>query len=221
MEPLGEDWGKAEMAALLGMQQLTAAAVRKAVSNADPAMAQLRKDAAIVQHACAALPEGEHREALLQHSAALRREAEAALVTAQLQPTTTRAGKVVRRQQGRPEGQRKVTALFPGRTSGSKRSLMDEQAAGDYGDEFEARAKSGRRSEKVRAGAACAEGGDWMFAVLERQKALNFFQASIFMLTHCLQTRQPTRPGNINGTTQRCGKHRRVKRKGAGGSGGG
>ena len=148
-EPLGEDRGKVEMEMLLAVPRSTAGAIRQAISNADPLMAQLRCDAAFVQRAYAALPDGDQRQALLRQSADLRREAEAALAAAQLPCTTARAGKIVRRQHGRPEGQRKVMALFS-RQHSQKRPLA-QQLAGEYGDEFKPQGKKGRMSEKVRA----------------------------------------------------------------------
>jgi hypothetical protein len=124
-------------------------------------MAHLRSDAAVVQRACAVLPEGEQRQALLQLSAELRREAEAALTSAQLPLTAARAGKVVRRQQGRPEGQRKVTALFSGRKRSLKHPLAQQQA-GDCGDDFKPLGKKGRTSEKVRTTGQIGDLHSWM-----------------------------------------------------------
>ena len=146
-EPLGADWGKAEMRGLLTMQGSTAAAIRRAQSNAEPAVAGLRNDLAYIERTVLSLPEGEEKEALLQGVADLRSRAVEAAARTKLPPTAQRAGKVQRRQAGRPEGQHKVTALQPTRTHSSKRPLA--QQSGSYGDEFKPQGKKGRTSEKV------------------------------------------------------------------------
>lgn len=146
-EPLGADWGKAEMRGLLAMQGSTAAAIRRAQSNAEPAVAGLRNDLAYVERTVLSLPEGEEKEALLQGVADLRSRAVEAAACTKLPPTAPRAGKVQRRQAGRPEGQHKVTALQPTRKHSKKRPLA--QQSGSYGDEFKPQAKKGRTSEKV------------------------------------------------------------------------
>ncbi len=146
-EPLGADWGKAEMRGLLSMQGSTAAAIRRAQSNADPVVASLRNDLGYIERIALSMPEGEEKEALVQGVANLRRQAAEAAAGSKLPPTALRAGKVQRRQAGRPEGQRKVTALHAGRTHNKKRPLVQE--AGTYGDEFKAQAKKGRTTDKV------------------------------------------------------------------------
>lgn len=82
----------------------------------------------------------------------LRIKAEQATVSAKLPCTAARAGKVQRRQQGRPDNQVKVTALHPGR----KRSGVPlvQQQGGDFeaGDEFQPKAKKGRKAS-VKVGA--------------------------------------------------------------------
>ena len=148
-EPLGADWGKAEMRGLLAMQGCTAAAIRRAQSNADPAVASLRNDMGYIERIALSLPEGDEKEALLQGVADLRSRAAEAAARSKLPPTAPRAGKVQRRQAGRPEGQRKVTALQTGRTHNNKRPLA--QQAGSYGDEFKPQAKKGRTTDKVSA----------------------------------------------------------------------
>jgi hypothetical protein len=149
-EPLGADWGKAEMRGILAMQGSTAAAIRRAQSNAEPAVASLRNDLAYIERTVLSLPEGEEKEALLQGVADLRSRAVEEAARTKLPPTAPRAGKVQRRQAGRPErpeGQHKVTALLPTRKYSSKRPLA--QQSGSYGDEFKPQAKKGRTSAKV------------------------------------------------------------------------
>ena len=147
-EPLGEDWGKAEMQTLLTVQASTTTAIRRAQSNADPFVAGVRQDAAQVVQVLLSLPEGETRQRLAQALGDLRVEVEAASAQAQLPLTTVRAGKVDRRQNGRPEGQRKVTALFPNRKGSKKRSLVEQ--ATDHGDDFEPRGKAASQPNKVQ-----------------------------------------------------------------------
>lgn len=159
-EPLGEDWGKAELRALLTAGPPVAAAIRRALSNEDPATANVRCNAAYVQRAIASLPEGEAKESLRQGLADLRQKAEAALAQAQLPHTEARAGKVARRQAGRPEGQRRVTALHPNRQRSNKRSLA-QQLPGEYGEEFKPQVKKGRTSEKVGG----LQAGAWSWAL--------------------------------------------------------
>ena len=137
------------MRGLLTMQGSTAAAIRRAQSNADPAVASLRNDLGYIERTALSLPEGEEKEALLQGVADLRSRAAEAAARSQLPPTALRAGKVQRRQAGRPEGQRKVTALQTGRRHNNKRPLA--QQAGSYGDEFKPQAKKGRTTDKVSA----------------------------------------------------------------------
>ena len=89
----------------------------------------------------------EEKEALLQGVVDLHSRAVQAAARSKLPPTAPRAGKVQRRQAGRPEGQRKVTALQTGRKHNSKRPLA--QQADSYGDEFKPQAKKGRTADKV------------------------------------------------------------------------
>lgn len=128
----------------------TAGAIRQATSNANPVVADLRQHVVKMERGWLGLPDGEERDALLLKIKELAGEVEAACQRAALPPTTTRAGKQQRRQQGRPEGQHKTTALHPGRTHNRKRALAHQQA-GDYGDEFQPQAKKGKPSTKVRS----------------------------------------------------------------------
>lgn len=140
------------MRQLVLSKQSTAAAIRKAQSNADPFVAGLRQDLAQLQRLIVTLPDSEERDELRQAVSDLRSKAEQAAVGAKLPRTEARAGKVQRRQQGRPDNQVKVTALHPGR----KRSGVPlvQQQSGDFeaGDEFQPKAKKGRKAS-VKVGA--------------------------------------------------------------------
>ena len=82
----------------------------------------------------------------------------------QLPLTEARAGKVARRQNGRPEEQRVVTALHPGRLQNRKRAALAQHQAGQQqlgeqqvgqqqaaaGDPFPTLAKKGKPTNKVR-----------------------------------------------------------------------
>lgn len=162
LEPLGSDYGESEMQALRSSGQAGAAAVRRAQSNADPVVAQWRRDVACAERVLVSLPPGEQRDAVAQSGADLRSKAERAAANAKLPVTTGRAGKQVRRQQGHPEGRhasdRVMKAMFPGR-AGTKRRRQDEKdgEAFDIGDQYQAKPKRGMATNKVRAGS----GGRW------------------------------------------------------------
>ena len=151
IEPLGEDGGTAELQALAAGRQASQAAIRHAQSNADPEVAQLRQDLAVIQRTLMSLPAGEARDELWQGIKDLRSNAENAAMSAELPLTQVRAGKVTRRQNGRPEGQRMVTALHPGRThKRSRESLIQQQPQeADCCDEFKPLPKGGRPTHKV------------------------------------------------------------------------
>lgn len=154
-EPLGPDWGQAEMRRLVTAREDTAAAIRKAQSNADPFAAGLRQDLAQVQRRILSLPEGEERAQLRQAVSELRSKAEQAAVQAKLPLTKARAGKVARRQQGRQDNQAQVTALHPSRKRSGVPLVQQQGAAFETGDDFQPKAKKGRKAGlKVRAGVA-------------------------------------------------------------------
>lgn len=128
--------------------------MQQAQTNADPAVAQLRNDAAYVQRTVAALPEGEARQALLDKSAELRGEAEAAAAAASLQPTEVRAGKQQRRRNLRSPDDRVVKALLA-RSKGDSATLRQRRvqqqqvALEDRCDELPKLAKRGKQVKKV------------------------------------------------------------------------
>lgn len=129
-EPLGSDWGKAELGGIMGVRTANAAAIRQVQSNTDPAVAKLRQRLACLERIAINLPEGEEREELWQDVEDLCSKAESFSVSAKLPLTMTRAGKVKRRQNGRPEEQRLVTALHPSRQHHRQRaSLVQQQVA--------------------------------------------------------------------------------------------
>jgi len=149
-EPLGEDW-QAELNQLRSTRASAAAAIKTAQTNADPAVAQLRSDAAYVQRTVAALPPGDARDTLLDMSAELRREAEAAAAAAGLQPTEVRAGKQQRRADLRAPGDRKIKPLLPrqkgtGSTLRQRRVTQQQQAAPE--DRCDPLPKIGSRSRQ-------------------------------------------------------------------------
>lgn len=155
-EPLGEDW-QAELKQLRAAKASAAAAIQQAQTNADPAVAQLRSDAAYVQRTVAALPQGEDRQALLDMSAELRRKAEAAAAAAGLQPTEVRAGKQQRRADLRGPTDRKVKPLLPrqkgdGSTLRQRRGGQQQQqevAPEDRCDPLPKATKRGKQVDKV------------------------------------------------------------------------
>ena len=128
-EPLGSDWGKAELGGIMGVRTANAAAIRQVQSNADPAVAKLRQRLACLERIAINLPEGDEREELWQDLEDLCSKAESFSVSAKLPLTMTRAGKVVRRQNGRPEEQRLVTALHPSRQHHRPRASLVQQLA--------------------------------------------------------------------------------------------
>lgn len=155
-EPLGEDW-QAELKQLRAAKASAAAAIQQAQTNADPAVAQLRSDAAYVQRTVAALPQGEDRQALLDMSAELRRKAKAAAAAAGLQPTEVRAGKQQRRADLRGPTDRKVKPLLPrqkgdGSTLRQRRGGQQQQqevAPEDRCDPLPKATKRGKQVDKV------------------------------------------------------------------------
>ena len=155
LEPLGSNYGESEMQALRSSGQAGAAAVRRAQSNADPVVAQWRRDVACAERVLVSLPPGEQGDAVAQSGPDLRSMAERAAANAKLPVTTGRAGKQVRRQQGRPEGRhasdRVIKAMLPGR-AGTKRRRQDEKdgEAFDIGDQYQAEPKRGMATNKVR-----------------------------------------------------------------------
>lgn len=128
-EPLGSDWGKAELGGIMGVRTANAAAIRQVQSNADPAVAKLRQRLACLERIAINLPEGDEREELWQDLEDLCSKAESFSVSARLPLTMTRAGKVARRQNGRPEEQRLVTALHPSRQPHRPRASLVQQLA--------------------------------------------------------------------------------------------
>jgi hypothetical protein len=170
-EPLGEDWGAAELQGLRAAQGKATAAVRRSQSNACPEVARMRHSLAVVERTVTSLP-SEERQELLQAIEDLRGKAERAQAEAQLPLTAVRAGKVVRRQQGRKqqgrsETDRTVKALHPGRKGGKRgTALILEGGSGvEQSDDFPRLAKKGKAVDKVRGArsracaAACGGGG--------------------------------------------------------------
>lgn len=153
IEPLGDDW-HAEVANLRKGREEASAAIQQAQTNADPELAQLRSDAAGVQRAFKALPDGEARQVLLQRSAALRAEAEQLAAAAGLQPTAVRAGKQQRRREGRNDEDKVVKALQPWRSSSKRRRSgvpAQEVAPENRCDPLPTLTKKGIAVHKVRA----------------------------------------------------------------------
>ena len=163
-EPLGSDWGKAEVDGIVGVRAANAASIRQMQSNADPAVAQLRQDLACIEFTAINLPDCEERKELRWAVEDLRSKAESFKVSTKLPLTEARAGKVARRQNGRPEEQRVVTALHPGRLQNRKRAALAQHQAGQQqlgeqqvgqqqaaaGDPFPTLAKKGKPTNKVR-----------------------------------------------------------------------
>ena len=175
-EPLGPDWGRAELHALVGVRSASASAIRQAQSNADPAVAELRRHLASIERIAISLPAGQDRESLLRGVKNLHTEAEGSASRAQLQVTATRAGKQAQRQNGRPENQRVVTALLPNRTHKRSHPSLAQQAgqqrqqqADDWGHEFKPQAKKGKATNKVCMEAAWAAPACWWELVLDGQ----------------------------------------------------
>ena len=148
-EPLGEDWGLAERRALEAAPPASAAAVREGQTNADPAVAQLRRDVAAIERIALDLPDGDERNELLQGIKDLLSKAESAAAATNLAPTKARAGKQQRRQNGRPDNQRLVTALLP--RAGRKRGqpVAQEVVVEDSGDAFQPQQKKGKATYTV------------------------------------------------------------------------
>lgn len=209
-EPLGEDWGAGEMQALREAGLAGGTALRRAQSNVDPLVAQVRRDLAFTERTVTSLPAGEQREALARAAADLRSQAERAAADVKLPLTAVRGGKVTRRQQGRPTGRlpsdRKVKALHPGRSKKRQRAHQDGEPL-EHGDEFQPRPKKGKPSYKV---------------TLRKLRSPHWHAchnpALYFPLPPHLQVRGPTVPDNKDGTFIRNGAahHRRRKRKAGG-----
>jgi hypothetical protein len=149
---MGDDMGAGELCALLTTQSATAAAVRRSQSNADPAVAAIRGDLATIQRIALGLP-AEEQEELQRDIKDLRSKAEDMAQAAQMEPTDTRAGKQERRRNGRPEGQRRVTALHKGRKNQRDRAALirqQEQEPENCSDPFPKATKKGKPTNKVR-----------------------------------------------------------------------
>lgn len=163
-EPMGDDMGAGELSSLLATQSATAAAVQRGQSNADPAVAAIRGDLATVQRIALGLPAEEQQE-LQQAIKDLRSKAEGMAEAAHMQPTETRVGKQDRRRNGRPEGQRVLTALYEGRKNKRSRAALIHQQqeqvqAEDCSDPLPKATKRGRPTHKVgRAPSSTATGG--------------------------------------------------------------
>lgn len=152
VEPLGADWGEAELRALTGAAGRCAAAVRLATGNADPEIAAARRAAAYAISVADALPRGEQRQAVLDKLAEELRVAEEAAAASKLPATTVRAGKVQRRANHRGTelrgpGQQVVKPLL-NRGGSKKRALVDDEAI-NHGDEFQKRPRKGKETNKV------------------------------------------------------------------------
>lgn len=157
---MGDDMGFGEVHSLLMTESATAAAVRHSVSNADPAVAAIRGDLATIQRVALGLPAEEQQE-LQQAIKDLRSKAEGMAEAAHMQPTETRAGKQERRRNGRPEGQRVVTALHGGRQNRRGRAALirqqqEQQQPEDCSDPFPKAAKKGKPTHKVGTGVQCS-----------------------------------------------------------------
>lgn len=158
-EPLGPDWGHAEMDSLRGAAEEATAAVRHNQSNACPKMAAINKHLAGVKRLAGALPP-EKKSVAEAACAELWRLVEQITAEAQLPLTAVRAGKVVRRQehrkqQGRTETHRTAKALHPSRNSKRKAALIEEGASGvEQSDAFPTLAKKGKAVDKVRVAPA-------------------------------------------------------------------
>lgn len=212
-EPLGEDW-QAELKQLRAAKASAAAAIQQAHTNADPGVAQLRSDAAYVQRTVAALPQGEDRQALLDMSAELRRQAEAAAAAAGLQPTEVRAGKQQRRADLRGPGDRKVKPLLQrqkgdGSTLRQRRGGQQQQevAPEDRCDPLPKAAKKGKQVDKVGLQAGRGGMGGAEEAVLRPVVPCGLLHSSDkhAFTPPMLQRRGVTIKGNVDGTVIRNG----------------
>lgn len=153
---MGDDMGAGELHSLLATQSATAAAVQRGQSNVDPAVAEIRGDLATVQRIALGLPAEEQQE-LQQAIKDLRIAAEVMAEATRMEPAEKRAGKQERRRNGRPEGQRVVTALHKGRKNKrSRAALMHQQQElvqpEDCSDPLPKAAKKGRPTHKVGMG---------------------------------------------------------------------
>lgn len=151
-EPLGADWGAAELQALVGAPAQCAAAIQQVTGNADPEIAGARRAAAYAVSVADSLPEGEQRQAVLAALADAERLAREAAASAQLPATAVRAGKVGRRVNSRGEelradGQRTVRPLLE--RAGAKRQALVAEEGVFSGDEFKKRARKGKATDKV------------------------------------------------------------------------
>lgn len=150
---MGNDMGARELLSLLAAQNATAAAVQRGQSNVDPAVAAIRGDLAAIQRVALGLPADEQQE-LRQAIKDLRSKADGMAEAAHMQPIETRAGKQERRRNGRPEGQRVVTALHKGRKNKRSRAALvhqqqDQVQPEDCSDPLPKAAKKGRPTHKV------------------------------------------------------------------------
>ncbi|KAL4421314.1 hypothetical protein ABPG75_011825 [Micractinium tetrahymenae] len=160
-EPLGDDWGQAELQALAGAPQRCAAAIQQATGNADLEIAAARRAAAYAVSVADSLPEGEQRQAVLAALAEAQRLAEGAAASAKLPATAVRAGKIGRRLNSRGEelradGQRRVRPLL--NRAGSKRPPLVAEEGIFCGNEFKKRARKGKATDKVRGVIANEDG---------------------------------------------------------------
>jgi DNA-binding helix-hairpin-helix protein with protein kinase domain len=147
-EPLGEDWD-VELRSLMAVRQKTAAAIKHSQSNADPDVSQVRADLAYIQRITLSLPD-EQRDQMAQGIQELRSTAERLAQSANLQPTQQRAGKQERRRNGRPEGERVLSALFLGRSKHrSRAAVVLQQELENCSDPFPKLAKKGKATNKV------------------------------------------------------------------------
>ena len=150
VEPLGEGW-EAELRTLQVVGASTAAAIRRQQSNANPELAEVRRECAQLQRLYPSLPP-EARQQVLEQLKGTRQTAQDAAASAELPRTAARVGKVVRRQQGRSEEHRKTRPLHPSRSNKRGTPLIEE--AHLAGDAFQPLGAKGRATNKVRA--ACA-----------------------------------------------------------------
>ena len=90
VEPLGADWGEAELRALTGAAGRCAAAIRLATGNADPEIAAARRAAAYAISVADALPRGEQRQAVLDKLAEARMLGRSRAIVPRSSPHTLR-----------------------------------------------------------------------------------------------------------------------------------
>ena len=150
---MGDDMGARDMRSLVATQNATAAAVRHSQSNANPTVAAIRGGLATIQRIALNLPDEQQQE-LKEAIDNWRSMAEGMAEAAGMQPTETRAGKQARRINGRPEGQRLVTALHKGRKQGRGRAALirqqqEQQQPEDCSDPFPKATKKGKPTHKV------------------------------------------------------------------------